>query len=67
MLIGSMSLGKTKEFKGQYFQTRFFILGIPLMPTDGYFIIDDVLKRGFECFHWQSIVAGYFRMISWAA
>lgn len=67
MLIGSLFLGKVHEVNGQWIETKFVVIGIPLFPTSSMLVTRAAWRsrNGFNIpLNYQSIIAGYARMFS---
>ena len=67
MLIGSLFLGKVHEVNGQWIETKFVVIGIPLFPTSSMLVTRSAWRsrNGFNIpLNYQSIIAGYARMFS---
>ncbi|WP_431199215.1 hypothetical protein ACRQ5D_05665 [Mucilaginibacter sp. P25] len=67
MLIGSLFLGKVHEVNGQWIETKFVVIGIPLFPTSSMLVTRSAWRsrNGFNIpLNHQSIIAGYARMFS---
>lgn len=70
MKIGTMFLGKVEGVDEESIQTKFFILGIPLVPLTSFYSLGDTHNgvRGFEIdMHGTSVLAGYLRLNSFIA
>lgn len=68
MRIGEMFLGRVEGQGTQSIQTKFFILGVPLFPTESYWSTQDTVNGvvGFPIpIHGKSVLFGYLRMYSW--
>ena len=48
MIIGVTTIKPMKTYKEQFIATQFIILGIPLIPLQSYFFLDDVSGRGIK-------------------
>ena len=67
MLIGSLFLGKVHEVNGQWIETKFVVIGIPLFPTSSMLVTRSAWRsrNGFNIpLNYQSIIAGFARMFS---
>lgn len=68
MRIGEMFLGRVEGQGTQSVQTKFFILGVPLFPTESYWSTQDTANGviGFPIpIHGKSVLFGYLRMYTW--
>jgi hypothetical protein len=66
MKIGTIFLGKINEIEGEYITTKFFIIGLPLIPVNSFYATSEKLNgiNGFEipiCS--KSVALGYARTI----
>lgn len=67
MIIGLVSLGKMKQFRGQWIESQFFTLGIPLFPIKSMFVLNSEhgSREGFEIgLYGKSIIKGYLSFLS---
>jgi hypothetical protein len=65
MRIGTMFLGRVEALDNESVQTKFFVLGIPLIPLTSYYATAETVNgvQGFEIHvHGTSVLAGYLRM-----
>ncbi len=70
MRIGTMFLGKVDSLAGESVQTKFFILGVPLVPLTSHYVIGESGAgiQGFEIpLHGKSVLLGYVRIYAWIA
>lgn len=68
MRIGTMFLGKVEELDEESIQTKFFILGVPLIPLSSHYVLLDRGNgvQGFEIpLHGKSVLLGYMRIFAW--
>ncbi len=68
MRIGTMFLGKVEEFGNESVQTKFFVLGLPLVPMSSHYVVaeEDNGIEGFEIpLHAKSVLLGYLRIFGW--
>jgi len=64
-IVGSMFLGKVKELNGQWIESKFVIIGIPLFPTSSMLVTNSSYNRrqGMSIpLHGTSIIAAYLRV-----
>ncbi len=60
--IGTMFMGEVDSVGPQSIQTKFFVLGIPLMPLGSFYFTGP--GRGIEIpIHGKSVLAGYTRLV----
>ena len=65
MKIGTMFLGRVDAVGGQSIQTKFFVVGLPLIPMGSWFVLRDRVNgvQGFEiALHPKSVLLGYLRL-----
>lgn len=65
-----MFLGEVETLGTESIQTRFFVLGVPLVPMSSHYVVGASFNsiRGFEIpLHGKSIGLGYLRVTSWCA
>ncbi len=70
MVIGTVFLGKVKEMNGQWIETKFFILGLPLFPTSSMLVTaaKHGSRQGMSIpLNATSIIAGYARLFTFIA
>lgn len=68
MKIGTMFLGEVDELAGESIQTKFFVLGLPLVPMASYYVTRQRVGGvdGIEIgLHGKSVGFGYLRVLSW--
>jgi hypothetical protein len=68
MRIGEMFLGRVDGQGAQSVQTKFFVLGVPLFPTESFWSTQDTGNGviGFPIpLHGKSVGFGYLRIYSW--
>ncbi len=66
MTIGTMFFGAVKKVEGQYIETKFLVIGIPLVPITSMLVTGGGVRSrtGYEIEpHTESIIAGYTRVI----
>ncbi|ASU36628.1 hypothetical protein [Mucilaginibacter xinganensis] len=64
-IIGTIFLGKVHEVKDQWIETKFIIIGVPLMPVASMLVTSSAFRgrKGFSVpLHQTSIIAGYARV-----
>lgn len=60
--IGTMFMGEVDAVGSQSIQTKFFVLGVPLLPLGSFYFTSP--GRGMEIpIHGKSVVAGYLRLV----
>ncbi len=67
MQIGTMFLGKVDSALGESIQTKYFVLGLPILPLTSYYALNDLGTgvSGFEIpMHGKSVMFGFLRV--WA-
>lgn len=67
MIIGTMFFGAVKKVEGQYIETKFIVIGIPIAPISSMLVLGSGVRsrQGYEIpLHSTSIIAGYTRIIS---
>jgi hypothetical protein len=67
MRVGTMFLGRVEALGGESIQTKFFVLGVPLVPLASYYATEERVNgvTGIEIpVHGTSVVAGYLRLVS---
>jgi hypothetical protein len=70
MRVGTMFLGRVEALGGESIQTKFFVLGVPLVPLASYYATEERLNgvSGIEIpVHGTSVAAGYLRLLSGVA
>lgn len=70
MRIGTMFLGKVDSIGNESVQTKFFILGVPLVPLSSSYVLEERVNgiSGFEIpVSAKSVLFGYVRMYAWIA
>jgi hypothetical protein len=68
MRIGTMFLGKVDAIGHESVQTKFLIIGLPLVPLSSSYVLEERVNgvRGFEIpVHGKSVLFGYLRMYAW--
>jgi hypothetical protein len=68
MRIGTMFLGKVDSIGRESVQTKFFILGVPLLPLSSSYVLEERVNgiSGFEIpVSGKSVLFGYVRIYSW--
>lgn len=68
MRIGTMFLGKVDALGEESIQTKFFVLGVPLLPLSSHYVLSEQVNgnRGFEIpLHGKSVLLGYARIFAW--
>jgi hypothetical protein len=68
MRIGTMFLGKVDDLGDESIQTKFFILGVPLVPLSSYYVVGEQVGgvKGFEIpLVGKSVAFGYVRIGAW--
>jgi hypothetical protein len=64
MRIGTMFFGRVDDLVGEGIETKFFVLGVPLLPLNSYYFTGG--RKGFEIpLHGKSVVLAYARMGLW--
>lgn len=60
--IGTMFMGEVDAVGSQSIQTKFFVLGVPLLPLGSFYFTSP--GRGIEIpIHGKSVLAGYLRLV----
>lgn len=60
--IGTMFMGEVDSVGSQSIQTKFFVLGVPLVPLGSFYFTSP--GRGIEIpIHGKSVIAGYLRLV----
>lgn len=65
MRIGTSFFGEIEAIRGQCIRTKFFVLGLPLVPLGSFYFTSGSGSggRGFEIpLHGKSVLAGYLRI-----
>jgi hypothetical protein len=65
-----MFLGKVDALGSESVQTKFFILGVPLVPLASHYVLEEQVAgvSGFEIpLHGKSVLLGYIRIYAWIA
>lgn len=68
MRVGTMFLGKVDTLDNESIQTKFFVLGVPLLPVESYYVLAEDASgvRGLEIpLSSKSVTFGYVRIFSW--
>ncbi|MBS1121157.1 MAG: hypothetical protein H6Q90_3385 [Deltaproteobacteria bacterium] len=68
MRIGTMFLGTVDSVQGESIQTKFFVLGVPLIPMSSHYVLSESAGgiTGFEIpLNGKSVGLGYLRIASW--
>ncbi|HWB38054.1 MAG TPA: hypothetical protein VHA75_18710 [Rugosimonospora sp.] len=68
MRIGTMFLGTVDSVGPESIQTKFFVLGVPLVPMSSHYVISESVGgiTGFEIpLHGKSVGLGYLRVATW--
>ncbi len=63
-----MFLGKVDELGNESVQTKFFVLGVPLIPMSSHYVVAEQARgiEGFEIpLHGKSVAYGYVRIFAW--
>lgn len=66
MRIGTIFLGKIDEIEGEYVTTKFFMIGLPLIPINSFYATSETFNgiNGFEIpVSSKSVALGYVRTI----
>ncbi|MEM9864188.1 MAG: hypothetical protein AAF938_21495 [Myxococcota bacterium] len=65
MRIGTMFLGRVEPAGGHCIETKFFVLGVPLIPLSSVYMVDESGRQGIELptVHGTSAVAGLVRTL----
>lgn len=67
MRIGTMFLGKVEALEHESIQTKFFVLGVPLVPMESFYVVAEDVQgvRGqtLKDVHGASALAGYSRIL----
>jgi hypothetical protein len=64
MRIGTMFFGEVEQLLGESVQTKFFVLGVPLIPLGSFYFTGP--EQGFEIpLHGKSMLLGYVRIGTW--
>ena len=65
MRVGTMFLGKVESLEHESIQTKFFVLGVPLIPMESFYVVAEDVQgvRGQQLkdVHGGSALAGYVR------
>ena len=67
MIIGTMFHGRMKSLNDQWIETKYLIIGIPLIPLSSMFVTksEGNSRQGFEIgMHGQSVLKGYLSILS---
>jgi hypothetical protein len=70
MRIGTMFLGEVDQLENESIQTKFLVVGVPLVPTSSWYVLgsNGSSIRGFEiAIHGKSVAFGYLRVGLWIA
>ena len=68
MRIGTMFLGTVESLGTESIQTKFFIVGVPLVPLSSHYVVKETYRgiNGFDIpLHGKSVGLAYLRTISW--
>jgi len=64
MRIGTMYFGRVEPIESECIETKFLVIGVPLVPLESIYLVDEVSRHGIvlEQVHGLSSVAGYLRL-----
>lgn len=68
MRIGTMFLGTVESLGTESIQTKFFIVGVPLVPLSSHYVVKETYRgiNGFDIpLNGKSVGLAYLRTISW--
>jgi hypothetical protein len=68
MRIGTMFLGTVESLGSESIQTKFFVLGVPLVPLSSHYVLKESYSgiTGFDIpLHGKSVGLAYLRTASW--
>lgn len=68
MRIGTMFLGEVDQLDGESIQTKFFVLGVPLVPLSSHYVVKQHYRgiSGFDIpLNGKSVGLGYLRIAAW--
>lgn len=68
MRIGTMFLGTVESLGNESIQTKFFIVGVPLVPLSSHYVLKESYRgvTGFDIpLHGKSVGLAYLRTVSW--
>jgi hypothetical protein len=68
MRIGTMFLGTVDKFMHESIQTKFLVVGVPVIPLSSHYVLRDggTSISGFEIpLHGKSVLLGYTRIAAW--
>ncbi|MCA9617530.1 MAG: hypothetical protein KC731_00825 [Myxococcales bacterium] len=67
MRVGTMFLGRVEALEHESIQTKFFVLGIPLIPMASFYVVAEeyqgVRGQALADVHGASVLAGYLRIL----
>ncbi len=64
MRIGTMFFGRVEPLDTECIETKFLVIGLPLVPLESVYLLDEVSRRGVVLpqVHGMSALAGYLRL-----
>jgi hypothetical protein len=68
MRIGTMFLGTVDSLGSESVQTKFFVLGVPLVPLSSHYVVKESYRgiTGFDIpLHGKSVGLAYLRTVTW--
>jgi hypothetical protein len=68
MRIGTMFLGTVESLGNESIQTKFFVLGVPLIPMSSHYVLQESYRgiNGFDIpLNGKSVGLGYLRTVTW--
>lgn len=68
MRIGTMFLGTVESLGNESIQTKFFVVGVPIVPISSHYVLEESSRgvNGFDIpLHGKSVGLAYLRMAAW--